>query len=80
MTAPRPAQRPPSDLPAGMSMRDLLASCAAADAVSRPPRPPQPLRGAPESTGERREAAWRITTADPGRRRGGTAASATGAA
>ncbi|MER5902077.1 hypothetical protein ABZU94_23875 [Streptomyces mirabilis] len=26
----------------GVSMRDLLASCAAADAVSRPPRAPMP--------------------------------------
>ncbi|MEU5179893.1 hypothetical protein AB0G49_07550 [Streptomyces longwoodensis] len=25
-----------------VSMRDLLASCAAADAVSRPPRAPEP--------------------------------------
>ncbi|MDQ0992523.1 hypothetical protein [Streptomyces sp. V3I7] len=28
--------------PAGVSMRDLLASCAAADAISRPPRDPGP--------------------------------------
>ncbi|MFF9816938.1 hypothetical protein [Streptomyces sp. NPDC014006] len=34
---PRPAVRP------GLSMRDLLASCAAADAVSRPPREPEPV-------------------------------------
>ncbi|MFI6487612.1 hypothetical protein [Streptomyces sp. NPDC050564] len=27
---------------AGVSMRDLLASCAAAEAVSRPPREPAP--------------------------------------
>ncbi|GGN23949.1 hypothetical protein GCM10011578_056750 [Streptomyces fuscichromogenes] len=26
----------------GVSMRELLASCAAADAVSRPPRAPEP--------------------------------------
>ncbi|GAA0906384.1 hypothetical protein [Streptomyces thermoalcalitolerans] len=26
----------------GVSMRDLLASCAAADAVSRPPHAPEP--------------------------------------
>jgi hypothetical protein len=62
MTAPRPAQQPPSGPPAGMSMRDLLASCAAADAVSRPPRAPEPhapepLQHAPEPAGERREAA-----------------------
>ncbi|MEU6193073.1 hypothetical protein [Streptomyces sp. NPDC047061] len=33
----------------GVSMRELLASCACADAVSRPPRAPvsaAPLRGA----------------------------------
>ncbi|MET9082642.1 hypothetical protein ABZX77_12200 [Streptomyces sp. NPDC004237] len=28
---------------AGVSMRELLASCAAADAVSRPPRAPEPV-------------------------------------
>lgn len=33
--------RRPSAL-AGVSMRDLLASCAAAAAVSRPPRGPDP--------------------------------------
>ncbi|MFE7648341.1 hypothetical protein [Streptomyces phaeoluteigriseus] len=35
------APRRPSAL-AGVSMRDLLASCAAAEAVSRPPREPDP--------------------------------------
>ncbi|MFH9860507.1 hypothetical protein [Streptomyces sp. NPDC017202] len=35
------APRRPSAL-AGVSMRDLLASCAAAEAVSRPPRGPEP--------------------------------------
>ncbi|MFE3265761.1 hypothetical protein [Streptomyces sp. NPDC059215] len=35
-----PAQQP--TVAAGVSMRDLLASCAAAEAVSRPPRPPVP--------------------------------------
>ncbi|MFD7132446.1 hypothetical protein [Streptomyces sp. NPDC059894] len=30
---------------AGFSMRDLLASCAAAEAVSRPPRAPEPEPG-----------------------------------
>jgi hypothetical protein len=34
----RPVQQPCG----GVSMRDLLASCAAADAVSRPPRAPMP--------------------------------------
>ncbi|MEU8468404.1 hypothetical protein AB0F30_10810 [Streptomyces sp. NPDC029006] len=42
MTAARPPHRPA--VPAGVSMRDLLASCAAADAVSRPPRDPEPRR------------------------------------
>ncbi|MET8409180.1 hypothetical protein ABZV34_14010 [Streptomyces sp. NPDC005195] len=34
-----PAQQPRAA--AGVSMRDLLASCAAAEAVSRPPQPPR---------------------------------------
>ncbi|MER7675643.1 hypothetical protein [Streptomyces sp. NPDC096934] len=41
-----PAQQP--RVAAGVSMRDLLASCAAAEAVSRPPRPPRaPVSDAP---------------------------------
>ncbi|MFF9057405.1 hypothetical protein ACIRPQ_12210 [Streptomyces sp. NPDC101213] len=51
--------RRPSAL-AGVSMRDLLASCAAAEAVSRPPREPGPARPdeRPARTGDRhREAA-----------------------
>lgn len=36
----RPVPAPPA--PAGVSMRDLLASCAAATAVSTPPRAPEP--------------------------------------
>ncbi|MEV5700590.1 hypothetical protein AB0L55_24260 [Streptomyces anthocyanicus] len=36
----RPRHLPPA--PAGVSMRDLLASCAAATAVSTPPRAPEP--------------------------------------
>ncbi|MYS72967.1 hypothetical protein GTY88_21495 [Streptomyces sp. SID5926] len=36
----RPSHQPPA--PAGVSMRDLLASCAAATAVSTPPRAPEP--------------------------------------
>ncbi|MEU7379231.1 hypothetical protein AB0A91_04280 [Streptomyces sp. NPDC042207] len=39
----------------GVSMRDLLASCAAADAVSRPPRVPEPAD--PRTVEEPREAA-----------------------
>ncbi|MEV7686453.1 hypothetical protein ACFW1F_22685 [Streptomyces bungoensis] len=46
MTASRPPARPAEPSPrteaTGVSMRELLASCAAADAVSRPPRAPEP--------------------------------------
>ncbi|MDX3248237.1 hypothetical protein [Streptomyces sp. ME18-1-4] len=35
-------QRQPVEVAAGVSMRDLLASCAAAEAVSTPPRLPDP--------------------------------------
>jgi hypothetical protein len=38
-----------------VSMRDLLASCAAADAVSRPPRAPMPE--APRAAERSRKAA-----------------------
>ncbi|GGP91040.1 hypothetical protein [Streptomyces roseolilacinus] len=34
-----PQQQPDRPQPSGVSMRDLLASCAAANAVSTPPRP-----------------------------------------
>ncbi|MCX4972080.1 hypothetical protein [Streptomyces sp. NBC_00620] len=37
-----PAQQQPPRVAVGVSMRDLLASCAAAEAVSRPPRAPLP--------------------------------------
>ncbi|MEU6554104.1 hypothetical protein ABZ915_28060 [Streptomyces sp. NPDC046915] len=42
MPAPQPTVpwRPP--MSAGVSMRDLLASCAAAEAISNPPRNPEP--------------------------------------
>ncbi|GAA3144011.1 hypothetical protein [Streptomyces echinatus] len=42
MTAGRPQEQPRPAVPAGVSMHDLLASCAAAEAVSRPPRTPEP--------------------------------------
>ncbi|MET8942278.1 hypothetical protein ABZX30_01460 [Streptomyces sp. NPDC004542] len=44
MPASQPALpwRPP--VSAGISMRDLLASCAAAETISRPPRAPEPER------------------------------------
>lgn len=43
---------------AGVSMRDLLASCAAAKAVSTPPKDPEPRtpRTAQRSEGHRRAA------------------------
>ncbi|MEU2259521.1 hypothetical protein ABZ557_04415 [Streptomyces sp. NPDC019645] len=47
---PKPSPRPS---PAAFSMRDLLASCAAASAVSTPPRD----RGGAVPTGEVPEAA-----------------------
>ncbi|MBL1105645.1 hypothetical protein JK361_13790 [Streptomyces sp. 5-8] len=47
MTAVRPPERPRPAVPAVVTMRDLLASCAAADAVSRPPRAPEPAAGEP---------------------------------
>ncbi|MFI5795397.1 hypothetical protein [Streptomyces sp. NPDC051677] len=42
MSATENKQRQPFAVAAGVSMRDLLASCAAAEAVSTPPRPPDP--------------------------------------
>ncbi|MFF4347985.1 hypothetical protein [Streptomyces sp. NPDC001530] len=41
---------------AGVSMRELLASCAAAEAVSRPPREPAPRTTEPMEV-RRQEAA-----------------------
>nr|WP_308288213.1 hypothetical protein [Streptomyces corallincola] len=48
MSAPRPTARPAVT---GVPMRDLLASCAAAAAVSRPPRLPEPGTGTEPETG-----------------------------
>ncbi|MGW1541059.1 hypothetical protein ACWCPM_12625 [Streptomyces sp. NPDC002309] len=42
-------------VPAGVPMRDLLASCAAAKAISTPPRTPEPQ--APRRGADHREAA-----------------------
>lgn len=43
MPAPEPTPQPSRPSPvAGVPMRDLLASCAAAEAVSTPPRLPDP--------------------------------------
>ncbi|CAM5697627.1 hypothetical protein [Streptomyces aurantiogriseus] len=41
MPATEPKAQPKPFALAGVSMHDLLASCAAADAVSRPPREPE---------------------------------------
>ncbi|MEV1044625.1 hypothetical protein [Streptomyces sp. NPDC049916] len=35
--AEQPRQQPPTPVPSALSMKDLLASCAAASAVSTPP-------------------------------------------
>ncbi|WP_330459329.1 hypothetical protein OIB37_22115 [Streptomyces sp. NBC_00820] len=49
MPASRPTEKPAParSVFSGGSMRDLLASCAAADAVSRPPAAPEPGTPAP---------------------------------
>ncbi|MCQ9182635.1 hypothetical protein KMT30_27045 [Streptomyces sp. IBSBF 2953] len=50
MPDPEPTPRPARPSPVtGVSMRDLLASCAAAEAVSTPPRLPDAatVKGAP---------------------------------
>lgn len=52
-----PAQPPRPFALAGVSMRDLLASCAAAEAVSRPPRAPDPEAAPRERRMDHREAA-----------------------
>jgi hypothetical protein len=55
MTASRPTEQPAPPASTGVSMRDLLASCAAADAISRPPRDPEPRE--PRQTEQPRKAA-----------------------
>ncbi|GHF13790.1 hypothetical protein [Streptomyces fumanus] len=55
MSASQPQARPPLPVPSEVSMRDLLASCAAAAAVSTPPRAPEPEPR--RRAGEQREAA-----------------------
>ncbi|MGW1779163.1 hypothetical protein ACWCQQ_08475 [Streptomyces sp. NPDC002143] len=57
-TEPQPQPSRPFTL-AGLSMRDLLASCAAAGAVSTPPRLPDP-----GLTNERAERAARAERVD----------------
>ncbi|MEU3446975.1 hypothetical protein AB0H29_07065 [Streptomyces thermolilacinus] len=52
-----PQQQPERRQPSEVSMRDLLASCAAASAVSTPPRPaPAPAPAAePDDAADERE-------------------------
>ncbi|MGW8063673.1 hypothetical protein ACVV2G_15695 [Streptomyces ziwulingensis] len=54
-TDPQVRPRPQSSALAGVSMRDLLASCAAATVISTPPPVPEPRTCRP--VGEHREAA-----------------------
>ncbi|MGC9442699.1 hypothetical protein [Streptomyces sp. WG5] len=54
-TRQRPQSPAPASASAGVSMRDLLASCAAATVISTPPRAPEPEIRRPVR--ERREAA-----------------------
>jgi hypothetical protein len=42
MSATESTEQQPYAVVAGLSMRDLLASCAAANAISTPPRLPDP--------------------------------------
>jgi hypothetical protein len=53
---PQP-QSQPYAIVGGLSMRDLLASCAAAEAVSTPPRVPDPGTGRRATGHERPRAA-----------------------
>ncbi|MGC4995757.1 MULTISPECIES: hypothetical protein [unclassified Streptomyces] len=52
MSVPRPTARPEgatrAQVTAQVSMRDLLASCAAAKAVSTPPPAPVPAKCTPD--------------------------------
>ena len=50
-------QPQPYAIVGGVSMRDLLASCAAAEAVSTPPRVPDPGTALAAATGTARPAA-----------------------
>ncbi|MGI5457141.1 hypothetical protein ACQEWB_29055 [Streptomyces sp. CA-249302] len=56
MPATESNEQKPYAVVAGVSMRDLLASCAAAEAISTPPRVPDP-EVARRSVQQRREAA-----------------------
>ncbi|MFE9447295.1 hypothetical protein [Streptomyces sp. NPDC006739] len=54
MPASQPMARPYAA--AGVSMRDLLASCAAADVISTPPREPEPETPVKPTEGHREAA------------------------
>ncbi|MFJ3233320.1 hypothetical protein [Streptomyces sp. NPDC086787] len=47
MSTSQPRVQPPPRPLAGVPMRELLASCAAAAAVSSPPREPEPKTAGP---------------------------------
>ncbi|WP_078630297.1 hypothetical protein [Streptomyces roseochromogenus] len=57
----------PAPSPTGVSMRDLLAACAAAEAVSRPPQRPEEARDGVEHAGARPAATAPHPTGDPAR-------------
>ncbi|MEV5674074.1 hypothetical protein [Streptomyces sp. NPDC052179] len=55
---PQSSPSPSTATPSALSMKDLLASCAAATAVSTPPcAQDEPDEGAPDASPVRREAA-----------------------
>jgi len=56
MPATESNEQQPYDVVAGVSMRDLLASCAAANVISTPPRVPDPEVSRPPAP-QHREAA-----------------------
>ncbi|MCX4795510.1 MULTISPECIES: hypothetical protein [unclassified Streptomyces] len=55
-TSERDPQPQPQPQPSALSMKDLLASCAAATAVSTPP-PAEPVEEEPDGLPSRRDAA-----------------------
>ncbi|MEU4929461.1 hypothetical protein AB0G54_23540 [Streptomyces yokosukanensis] len=50
MTDSRPTEESRPAVSAGVSVRDLLAACAAAETISRPPQPPERPAGARAAT------------------------------
>ncbi|CAL9552098.1 hypothetical protein [Streptomyces griseomycini] len=51
----RPEVRPQSQSLSGVPMRDLLAACAAAAAISTPPRAPEPRHSEPAKGRDHRD-------------------------